>query len=338
MKLPTPKKLPSGRWYMQVLIDGKRHSQSFDTQDEAYYWAVSLKTRAAEAVKPAKHLSVSEAVDRYIESKDSILSPSTIAGYRKIQRNLMGDIRSVPISTLTQDQVQRWVNKLAKTRTPKTVANAHGLLSAVLGAYHPSMTLRTTLPRKVKNEVAIPTENEIKAILEAARGSKYELPILLAVWLGLRQSEILALKKSSLRGDMLHIDHARVMGEEGMVLKDTKSYAGTRIIRVPPHLCELIQQQPEGEYLVPLTTHAVYNGFRRICDKAGVPHFSFHALRHFNASVMLAAGVPDKYGMKRIGHATNSMLKNVYQHTIKEKELQYDQLIDSYMESMLPSP
>jgi integrase len=39
---------------------------------------------------------------------------------------------------------------------------------------------------------------------------------------------------------------------------------------------------------------------------------------------MLAAGVPDKYSMKRMGHATNNMLKTVYQHTIKEKEKQYD--------------
>lgn len=338
MRLPTPEKLPSGRWRIQVLIDGKRYSQTFDTEDEAYYWAVSLKTKAAEAAKPVKNLTVSEAVDRYIESKDSILSPSTIAGYRKIQRNLMDDILRVQISNLAQDQIQRWVNKLAKTRTPKTVANAHGLLSAVLREYRPSMTLRTTLPRKIKKEVTIPTESEIKAILETAKGTKYELPILLAVWLGLRQSEILALKKSSLHGDTLHIDHARVMGEDGMVMKSTKSYAGTRTIRIKPQLRELIEQQPDSEYLVPLTTHAVYNGFRRICEKAGVPHFAFHDLRHFNASAMLAAGIPDKYGMKRIGHATNSMLKNVYQHTIKEKELQYDELIDDYIESMLPSP
>ena len=338
MKLPTPKKLPSGRWYMQVLVSGRRCSQTFDTQDEAYFWAVSLKTKAAEAERPAKHLSVSEAVDRYIESKDAILSPSTVAGYRKIQRNLMTDILHVQISDLAQDQIQRWVNKLAKTRTPKTVANAHGLLSAVLREYRPSMTLRTTLPRKIKTEVAIPTEAEIRAILEAARGTRYELPILLAIWLGLRQSEILALTKSSLRGDTLYIDHARVMGEDGMVMKSTKSYAGTRAIRIPPYLRELIEKQPDGEFLIPLSTHAVYNGFHRICDKAGTPRFAFHALRHFNASVMLAAGVPDKYGMKRIGHATNSMLKNVYQHTIKEKELQYDQLIDSYMESVLPPP
>lgn len=54
-----------------------------------------------------------------------------------------------------------------------------------------------------------------------------------------------------------------------------------------------------------------------------------------NASVMLANRVPDKYSMKRMGHATNNMLKTVYQHTIKEKELTYDEMIDGYFEKLM---
>lgn len=80
---------------------------------------------------------------------------------------------------------------------------------------------------------------------------------------------------------------------------------------------------------------AIYSGFSRICEKEGLPHFRFHDLRHMNASVMLANGVPDKYSMKRMGHATNNMLKTVYQHTIKEKELAYDEMIDGYFEKLM---
>jgi integrase len=53
-----------------------------------------------------------------------------------------------------------------------------------------------------------------------------------------------------------------------------------------------------------------------------------------NASVMLAEGIPDKYSMKRMGHATNNMLKTTYQHTIKEKETVYDQKIDARFEEL----
>lgn len=75
MKIPKPKKLPSGRWYVQVMSDGERIGRTFDTEDEAVYWAAGIKTKAKAAVKSPRNMTVGEAMDRYIESKDSVLSP-----------------------------------------------------------------------------------------------------------------------------------------------------------------------------------------------------------------------------------------------------------------------
>ena len=214
MKLPQAKKLPSGRWYIQVMIDGHRKGQTFDTKKEAVYWAASIKTGAREADRSPQSLTVVAAVDRYIETKDAVLSPSTIRGYRQVKDNLMDGIALIKIRDLTQEKVQRWVNALAREKSPKTVSNAHGLLSAVLKEYRPAMALRTTLPQKVKPDIRIPSEAELKAIFAAAKGTKYELPIVLAAWLGLRQSEILGLTWDCLDNDTLHIRQAIVIGEE----------------------------------------------------------------------------------------------------------------------------
>lgn len=337
MKLPQAKKLPSGRWHIQVMVDGHRRGQTFDTEKEAVYWAASIKTRAKEMEKSVLSLTVAAAVDRYIESKDAVLSPSTIRGYRQVKDDLMGGISSVKIGNLTQEKVQRWVNSLAREKAPKTVSNAHGLLSAVLKEYRPSMALRTTLPQKIKPDIRIPSEAELRAILAAAKGTKYELPIVLAVWLGLRQSEILGLTWDCVDGDTLHIRRAIVMGEDGPVEKGTKTYSGTRALRLPEYLKELLEAAPrKGEHIVRISGKAIYSGFSRICEKAGVAHYRFHDLRHANASIMLASGIPDKYSMKRMGHATNNMLKTTYQHVIKEREAEYDQQIDSYFTNLLP--
>lgn len=277
------------------------------------------------------------AVDRYIESKDAVLSPSTIKGYRQVKDNLMDGIALVKIGDLTQEKIQRWVNSLAREKSPKTVSNAHGLLSAVLKEYHPSMALRTKLPQKVKPDIQIPSEAELRAILAAAKGTKYELPIVLTVWLGLRQSEILGLTWDCVDGDTLHIRRAIVMGEDGPVEKGTKTYSGTRALHLPEYPKELLKEAPHrGEHIVRMSGKAIYSGFSRICEKAGVPHYRFHDLRHANASIMLASGIPDKYSMKRMGHATNNMLKTTYQHIIKERETEYDQQIDAYLEDLLP--
>lgn len=160
---------------------------------------------------------------------------------------------------------------------------------------------------------------------------------MLAVWLGLRQSEILGLEWRDIDGDTLKIRRAIVLGEDGPTQKGTKTYSGTRPLHIPAYIRELLDRQPRsGDRIVNMTGKSIYSGFSRICEKSGVPHFRFHDLRHVNASAMLAVGVPDKYSMKRIGHATNNMLKTTYQHTIKEKEIEYDQKIENYIGSLMP--
>lgn len=202
-------------------------------------------------------MTVGAAVDRYIESKSSILSPSTVLGYKRTKKR-MEDIIGVQLNDLTQEKIQRWVNQLAKDHSPKTVANAHGLLSAVLKEYRPSMTLRTTLPSKVKAEIQIPSEAEIRAILKECRGTKYELPIMLAVWLSLRQSEILGLEWRDIDGDTLKIRRAIVLGEDGPAQKGTKTYSGTRPLHIPAYIRELLDRQPRsGDRIVNMTGKSI---------------------------------------------------------------------------------
>lgn len=330
-KLPTPQKLPSGMYRCQVMVDGKRVSVVEADPDTAQAKALALKTGLLQATKRPESLTVGEAMDRYIESKDAVLSPATIKGYKKIRKNTMQGIMKIPLQSLTQEKVQKEINLMAKKLSPKSVRNAHGLLSAVLAEYHPSLVLRTTLPQKRRYETEIPTIDDIVKIVETAKGTKAELPILLAIWLGLRASEIRGITWDCIQGDMLHIKQAIVDGENGPEIKGTKTYSGDRKIRMPQYIKELINAQPRtSEYVITLSGQAMYKRFTRLCESAGLSHYRFHDLRHANASVMLALNVPDKYAMERMGHATNNMLKNVYQHTMRDKQDEVADLVDNY--------
>ena len=46
---------------------------------------------------------------------------------------------------------------------------------------------------------------------------------------------------------------------------------------------------------------------------------------------MMTMGVPNKYAMERMGHATETMLKRVYQHTFEQKQQEIDMLMDDIM-------
>lgn len=336
MKLPTPKKLPSGNWRVQIQVGNKRVSFTAPTERECLAKAAAAKADLTALYGPTDNLTVGKAIDRYIQSKDAILSPSTILGYKRIRQNSFADIINVPLSRLTQEMVQKSINAMAKVKSPKTVRNAHGLLSAILAEYKPNMILRTTLPQKERPDIHIPNDDEITAILKASRGKTIELPILLAVWLGLRASEICGLTWDCIEGDYIHIKQAIVIGEGGPTLKKTKTVSGDRKIKAPKYILDLINSRPRtNDYIVHMSGSAMCKCFTRLCKKEGIPHYRFHDLRHTSASVALFLGVPDKYSMRRMGHATDNMLKNVYQHTLQQKEDEYAQRMDEYFTARL---
>lgn len=336
MKVPSAKRLPSGAWRVQVMVDGSRISVTDPDPKVAQAKAAALKAKLTEASKAPTHLTVGAAIDRYIENKSGVLSPSTIAGYKRIRSNSLASLADVQLSTLTQAKVQHAISELSRTKSPKTVRNAHGLLSAVLAEYRPEFTLRTTLPQKKRYEVHIPTDSETGAIMKAAHGTPLELPVLLAVWLGLRASEICGITWDCIQGNTLHVKQAKVAGEDGPTLKTTKTFSGDRYLRLPQPIVELIQAQPQiDEFVVHLTGQAIYKRFVRLCKSAGLPHFRFHDLRHANASVMLALGVPDKYAMERMGHATPNMLKTTYQHTMRSRQEEIADQVDAHFAAIL---
>lgn len=265
------------------LVDGQRISVVDEAPAVAQAKAVAMRAGLIDKKKTGPSMTVGQAIDRYIESKDAVLSPSTIRGYKSLRKNVFLPIQDISLHALTQDAVQRFINALAKDHSPKYIANTHGLLSAAVTAYRPDMILGTTLPQKEKKEINIPTMEEIQFLAGKAEGTKFELPFLLAAWMGLRTSEIRGLTWDCIHGNILHIKQAIVEGEDGPVLKSTKSYSGNRKIRIPPYILELIDQQPHrDEYIVHYTRNALYNHLRRMCERYGLPHYRFHDLRHPN--------------------------------------------------------
>lgn len=332
MNIPKAKKLSSGSWRIQIQVDGHRYS--ITDKDLKVVKQKAKEIYAGLQLEKRSPLTVGEVFDRYIESKDAVLSPATILGYKRTRKNLLQDLMGKNISSLTQEDVQKAVNKEAKAgKSPKTIRNAHGLLSAVLKEYRPAFVLRTTLPQKEPYEIRIFTEDELVRVINAA-SPKYQLPIILASWLGLRMSEILGLKYEDISNGRIHIQRAIVTGEDGPTEKGTKSFSGDRWIKCPEMILRQISAG-SGYVFAGYTGAMIYKGFITACEKAGVEPCRFHDLRHFAASEAHALGVPDKYQMKRMGHKTDNMLKTVYQHTIRDKEDAFSDLIDARMSNLL---
>ena len=340
MRYPKVTKLPSGNFRMQPMIDGTRYSLVAPTEKEVKYKYREL-VGGVEFEKRVP-MTVGMAMDKYIELKQNAFSPSTVPTYKKIRKYYLQSIMDINIMKLTHADVQNAVDLDKKKFAPKTVLNAHGFLSAVLKEYRPRFSLDTTLPKKAdkQSDIRIPTEQEVQKIMEAAEGTKYKIIILLAIWLGLRMSEIRGLKFSDFNSDYLCIQRAIVTGENAVpALKDyTKTPSGYRKIKIPKELSDIVLSIPhssDDDYITNLSEGAIYKGFIRCCKKANITPCRFHDLRHFSASEGHAEQVPNKYLQKRMGHKTDYMLRRVYLHTIEEQEHYYADIIDAKMSSLL---
>ena len=194
------------------------------------------------------------------------------------------------------------------------------------------------MPPKVKNTFNIPDIDMIENIINAAKDTNMELPILLAVWLGFRASEICGLMWDCVDYDnkTITIKRAKVAAGKDIVLKTPKTYAGSRSLNCPDYILDLIKQQKtDNEYVVPMTGALIYKRFSSLLKKNNIQHCRFHDLRHANASIMLMLNIPDKYAMERIGHATNNMLQTIYQHTFKSVGNKYNDTINTYFKNIL---
>ena len=338
MNIPKATKQKSGNWRIQLMVNGRRYS--ITDKDPKVCKQKAKELYAGIEQEERVPLLLREAYTRYIDSNDGTLSPSTIRNYKVYQRNYFQDLMSYKVCDLTQEMIQRAISKEAKAgKSPKTIRNAYSLLSVVLKKYRPKFKLDVKLPQKKPKEIIIPTEEEIQKLWTAAKGTKYELPILLASWLGLRASEIRGLKFEDVQGNRIHIQRAVVKGDKGLVEKGTKSVSGDRWIICPEEILNLIAAQPHhNEYILGKFNVDLYDGFHQVCKMAGVTPCRFHDLRHFAASEAHSLGVPDKYQMKRMGHKTDNMLKSVYQHTMKDKEEFFANTIDDRMRTIYQAP
>ncbi len=370
--MPTAKKLPSGSWRCLVyshtekvwdaekgVWKDQRKYESFTSDDTtlkgkaaAELMAAQFKVEKAKQPRQARRKddmldrTVSEAIDRYLEVKGNLLSPTTIQDYRCIQRNAFPGLMGLRLRDLDEDTLDEAINseykRVSKKRcknpkpiSPKRVRNEWGLLSAILNKYHKGLEYEPTLldsPDRQKELIHPQT------VLDILKGDYIELPALLAIWLSFSLSEIRGLTKSrsiSADGQYLTIREVVVDVDGEAVHKElAKNRWRNRTHRIPPYIRSLIEQVPTDE-LVTISGRAIYHRWVKLLRRNGLPHMTFHDLRHESASIMALLRVPDKYAMERGGWKSDKVMKKVYTHTFPEERQKVDNIIDGYFEELM---
>lgn len=310
-------KLPSGSYRIRKMYKGKTYAVTFDrkpTQKEAIK-AMSEELNKVQSKQPV--ITFKEAAAGYVDMKRNVLSPRTIKEYSDTSGRLPEWFKELRISDITQIEINKLVNELSKGKSPKTVRNYHGFISAVLATYRPEMKIYTKLPQKVKNEPYIPSTDDVKKILEYAQGTMFEIPIILACY-GMRRSEICALTVGDIDGTVVKINKAMVQDENRKwVIKTTKTTSSAREIIIPKTTADKIRKQG---YVYKGHPNSITCYLTKAQDSIGIPRFSIHKLRHYFASQMSVLGVPEADILKMGGWESDHIMKAVYRHSMMDKE------------------
>lgn len=350
--MPGIKQLPSGAYHANVYLytdeNDKRHYESITSYD---YSQVLLQVAQLKADKKKERidrslgknsLTLGEAMNKYIDSKSAVTSPSTIRSYRTIVRCYLQKLQPLPIDEITREQVQIAINEESIALSPKTVRNIHGFLVAVLKVYRPDFILHTTLPQKVKPDISVPTEEEIKTLFELTRGTDLYLPVLLAACCGMRRSEIGALTWNSVdfERNTITINHALVLDDNHtFVEKTTKTTSGTRTIRMIPlvsrALKDLKEKSDSTDGYITIRPDLISNRFYNLIRKSTLKNYRFHDLRHYTVSVMLSLNVPKNYIADFVGHSGEELVENIYGHIMASKKTTVEDQLQDYFQNVL---
>ena len=303
-----PRKLPSGSWNVRVMIDGQ--SYSFTHADKKT--VVRMASEFADDYRrKMDNPTLLERMREYVAENEERLSPSTVRSYNGMIRMIeerTPRIANKRLSAITEQDVSDIVRPL---RTLKTKRNYVNFVHACTGKSAGKLTGVSS------KRVHVPTELEVKGLLQIFRNTELEVPIMLAAYGGLRRGEICALRMSDIDGDFVHVSRAVVRDQLGeWVTKDPKTASSVRSVLLPHFVIERIQVQG---YITHLLPSQVSNRFWKKQRNLGIPPYCFHSLRHFHASYLHYLNIPDAYIMQRGGWSTPSVMQSIYRHALEDK-------------------
>ncbi len=348
------RKLPSG-FYQAGYVgpDNGLHyaPQTFQTKQDAEEWLsdehrligrpdwMPPKERRAyeEANLPP---TLKEYAKGWMASRD--LKPRTVSLYQNLlDKFIVPELGEKRLPSITPTMVRQWHTGVGPNR-PTQRAHAYSLLRSILATAVSEQMIATNpcviraagvTRRRSKTEPA--TIDELGVIREAMP-DRLRLAVDLAAWCGLRQGEILELRRGDVdvKGAVVHVRRAvtRVPGEPPLV-GTTKSDAGVRDVSIPPHVLPAVEHhlsryvppakdsllfvgRDSGEQLASSTLYRWYYPAR---EAAGRKDLRWHDLRHTGATLAALTGATLPELMNRLGHSTvNAAMR--YQHAAKGRD------------------
>ena len=327
------------------------------------------KLQKGEYVAPSK-MTVAEYLKRWIEDYARVkVGAKTLERYAEIVdahlapalgQHSLAKLQPLHIQAYYSHALQRGRRDGRGGLSAQTVLHHHRVLREALHqalrwqllARNPADAVEPPHPQR--REMHAFDQAEVAGLLEAARGTRLGLPVLLAVTTGLRRGELLGLRWQDvdLDASKLAVRQSLEQTKAGLGFKQPKTQKGRRVVTLPPIAVEALRRhkaeqakerlllgpgyQDHGLVLAradgrPLDPAETTRAFARLVRQAGVRAFSLHALRHTHATLLLQENVHPKVVSERLGHATVGITLDTYSHVLPNLQEEAARKIDALL-------
>jgi integrase len=338
-----------GRWTSSAFIGGhRRYFYGRTRQDVARKLSAALHHANESTYVHASRASVTVAqvLDEWLLATKASIGPSTWIRYEQYARlHIRPFVGHVALKRLTPRDVQSLYGEALQRRlSPTTVNHLHTVFHTAL-QYAVKMEYVSrnvvavcTPPRKVEQEVRTLSVEEARRMLAAASGDRLEALFHLALFTGMRQGELLALRWVNVDLDRCTVQVQgslrRIHGELRFGQPKTKrsrrkvALAAPAVEALRRHRAAQAAERLAGGQawqdlgLVfsdstggPLDAHQVVKRhFRPLLHRAELPCIKFHNLRHSAATLLLGLGTHPSVVQQMLGHAAVSITLDIYSH------------------------
>ena len=370
------RKREDGRWEGRIVVGHKESG-------EPIFQYVLAPTQKALLAKLHQNIELFRDVELCEDSRmtlaqwlehwlDNYASPrlreSTMSGYRIYAEQYINPrLGNKKMASITTTDIQQMYTKLKKEGrvhehpehgrqlSANTVRRIHAMLHrAMADAVREHIIPRNpadgvTLPKAARTAKRVLTDKELDDFMETIKADSFWYDFFYTeLTTGLRRGEICGLMWSDFdeRNGTLNVSRTLHREKGGrLVAGDTKTYAGTRKIVLPPSTAELLRARKEKSFSpwifhdplrpeAPINPDSAYRRLKALLKQAGLPNIPFHNLRHVFATRALASGVDAKTLSGILGHTDASFTLNTYTHVTSDMQRQASVIVGSFMEDI----
>ena len=371
------RKREDGRWEGRIVVGHKKngtpifqHAYAHTQKELTEKLHQNIERYQDVELTEDSRMTLGEWLDRWLtDYKENTVRPGTFAGYRGcIENYIKPQLGGKQVSLVTAQDVQKLYRKLKENGRIKehprfgsalsdtTINRLHAIFhQAMEDAFHAHIiaknpTVGATVPKASHAPKRVLTDKELDTFLDAVREDKIWGDFFyVELTTGLRRGEICALRWEDFdtKQETLHVRRT-LHKEKGKPLTtgDTKTYAGTRKIVLPPSTAQLLRERKKTaptEWIFPnpfdpeqpIAPGTAYNRLKALLKETGLPDIRFHDLRHTFATHAIASGVDAKTLSGILGHTNASFTLDTYTHVTPDMQKAASGIVGGFMEDLL---